>query len=66
MLCLLVIVSHDVLFAGVPELFSWSGELWNLIYQFCLAFAASYIFYLVVVHLKRQRDRENLRPFLQA
>jgi hypothetical protein len=60
----LVLIAHDILFAGWPELFRWGRELWDLFYQLCLAFAASYIFYFVVVHIKRQRDREALRSIL--
>ena len=60
----LVLLVHDLFFAGWPELFIWGGELWDLLYQLCLAFAASFIFYFVVVHIRRQRDEENIRPFL--
>lgn len=59
-----VLVAHDVLFAGWPELFVGGAALWNLFYQLCLAFAASFIFYFVVVHRKEQREKETLRPFL--
>ena len=59
-------MAHDLFFAGWPELFSWGGELWDLLYQLCLAFAASFIFYFLVVHIKRQRDKESIRPFLLA
>jgi hypothetical protein len=62
--CLFVVLGHDVLFAGRPELFNGGAELWDLFYQLCLAFAASYIFYIVVVRVKRRQDKENIRPFL--
>jgi hypothetical protein len=63
---LLVLIAHDVGFAGWPEWFNGGAALWDLFYQLCLAFTASYIFYIVVVHVKRQRDKENIRPFLSA
>jgi hypothetical protein len=63
---LLALFAHDIFFAGWPELFSWGGELWDLFYALCLAFAGSYIFYFVVIHIKRQQDKENIRPFLSA
>jgi hypothetical protein len=40
--------------------------LWEWVYRLCFAFLASYIFYVVVVHVRRQRDKENIRPFLSA
>jgi uncharacterized membrane protein len=65
-LCIGVLLAHDIFFVDAPELFSGGAELWELLYKLCLAFAATYVFYLVVVHAKRQRDKENLRPFLYA
>jgi hypothetical protein len=63
---LFVLLAHDVVFAGWPEWFNGGAALWDLFYQLCVAFAASYIFYIVVVRIKRQRDKENIRPFLSA
>jgi hypothetical protein len=63
-LCGLVIIAHDGFFAGWPELFSGGAMLWDWLYRLSFAFAASYIFYVVVVHVKRQRDKENVRDFL--
>jgi hypothetical protein len=62
----LVLLTHDVAprFIGWSEILPGGAELWDLLYELCLAFLASYVFYFVVVHLKRQRDREALRPFL--
>lgn len=64
--CAVVILAHDVVprFVGWAEMFPGGAELWELLYELCLAFVASYVFYFVVVHLKRQRDREVLKPFL--
>jgi len=61
---ILVLVAHDIIFAGWPELFVGGAALWNLFYRLCLAFAASFIFYFVVVHRKEQREKQTLRPFL--
>jgi len=62
--CGLVIAAHDGFFAGRPELFSGSAMLWDWLYRLSFAFAASFIFYVVVVHVKRQRDKESIRDFL--
>jgi hypothetical protein len=64
--CLVVLLAHDL----GPRLVDWSelflggAELWNLLYELSLASPAAYVFYFLVVHLKRQRDREILKPFL--
>jgi hypothetical protein len=60
-----VLVAHDIFFAGWPELVTGVAPLWDLVYELCLAIAASFIFYLVVVHLEEQRKKEALRPFLR-
>jgi hypothetical protein len=64
LVCLFLLVAHDLFFEDWPEWFGWGPALWDLFYELCLAFAASYLFYSVVVHVKRQRDKETLRPFL--
>jgi hypothetical protein len=61
---LVVIIAYKIVFAGSPELFSGAAAWWDLLYELCLAVAASFIFYFVVVHAKRQQDKEALRPFL--
>lgn len=61
----IVVVLHDFVFTGRPELFEGGAQVWDLVYRLSLALIGSYIFYFVVVHLKRQQDKENLRPFLQ-
>ena len=62
--CGFVIIAHEFVFAGWPELFSGGAALWELLYRLCFAFVASYIFYVVVIHVQRQRDKENIREFL--
>jgi hypothetical protein len=67
-LCLVsvtIILLHDFVFAGSPELFKGAGKIWTLLYQLSLAFVASYIFFYVVVHIRRLRDKENIRRFLR-
>ena len=59
-----VIIAHDGFFAGWPEVFNGGAMLWDWLYRLCFAFAASFIFYVVVVHVKRQRDKENIRELL--
>jgi hypothetical protein len=60
----LIIVLHDLVFLGWPELFPRGAEMWKLAYQLSLATVASYVFFYINVHLKRMRDKELMRPFL--
>jgi hypothetical protein len=60
----LVIVLHDIVFLGWPELFPRGAQLWKLAYGLSLALVASYVFSYMNVHLKRLREQETLRPFL--
>lgn len=62
---IIIVILHDFVFVNLRELFEGGVELWNLAYKLSLALIGSYIFYFVVVHSKRQQDRENLLPFLQ-
>lgn len=64
--CVGFLFAHDIFFAGTTELFTGGAELWELTYKLCLALTSSYIFYFIVVHVKRQRDKETLQPFLYA
>lgn len=60
-----IVLLHDFVFAGRLELFRGSAQIWDLAYRLSLALIGSYIFYYVVVHAKRQQDKENLLPFLR-
>jgi hypothetical protein len=61
-----VIAFHDFVLAEPPEWLLGGAEAWDLLYELSLALLASYVFYLVVVFLKRRKDQENLRPLLTA
>lgn len=63
---LVFVMLHDFLLADAAELFAGGGKLWELAYKLSLALIGSYLFYFVVVHLKKQEDKENLRPYLRT
>jgi hypothetical protein len=60
----LVILLHDTVFLGWPELFPRGAQLWKLAYELSLALVASYVFFYVNVHLRKLREQRTLRPFL--
>lgn len=63
---LIFVVLHDFLLADAEGLFLGGAKLWELAYRLSLALVGSYLFYFVVVHLKKQEDKENLRPYLRS
>jgi hypothetical protein len=60
------VILIDFVFADVPELFSGGARIGLLIHATSLAYIASYIFYLVVVHLKQLDDKRNIQPFIAS
>jgi hypothetical protein len=64
LIAVLVVILHDFVFVGWPELFPHGAQLWKLAYQLSLALIASYVFFYVNVHIRRLREKEALRPFL--
>jgi hypothetical protein len=59
-----IIILHDFVFWGRPELFPSASRLWELAYLLGLTWVASYVFFYINVHLKALREKETLRPFL--
>ena len=54
----------DLYLRDIPEKFEKGSELGDLIYQICLAYITSFIFYFLVVYLKRVKDRQILEPYI--
>ncbi len=49
----------------IPELFKWGSEFGEVYLGVCLAYVSSYIFYFVVVHVKKEKDKENINSFIE-
>jgi hypothetical protein len=49
----------------LPEYFAGGYELGVIVEAVLASVVASYIFYLLVVHVKEQTDREILRPYIE-
>lgn len=61
---LLIILVIDFYLYDIPELFIGGNKLGGLIYNLCLAYLGSFIFYFFVVHLKEKRDKMVLDPYV--
>lgn len=62
--CLTTVISIDFIFSNVPELFQGAAKLGAIVDRLCLSYISSYIFFFLVVHIKSQKDQENLYPYI--
>ncbi len=57
---LLTVCIIDFWLSDIPELFSGGYKLGQIIYKLCMSYISAFIFYFLVVHIKQQKDKENL------
>jgi hypothetical protein len=62
--CLTTVIAIDFIFSNVPELFQGGAKLGAIVDRLCLSYISSYIFFFLVVHIKSQKDKENLYPYI--
>ena len=61
---IILLVVKIFIFNRISEFFSGAYELGVLSDAIFTSVVASYIFYILVVHLKEQSDREKVRPYI--
>jgi len=54
------VFSNNIIFIETPEIFAKAHELGNIFSNLSLAYISSYIFYLVVVKYKEDKDKKNI------
>ena len=64
LISLACVISVEFTFDKTAELFSGGAKLGEILSNLSLAFMASYIFYVVVVHMKFVKDKEHLDPYV--
>jgi len=62
--CLTTVIAIDFIFSNVPEVFQGGAKLGAIVDRLCLSYISSYIFFFLVVHIKSQKDKENLYPYI--
>ena len=62
---LVIIFLVDILWANVPEIFSYGAEIGVLIERVCMSYIASYVFFLFGVHWKSVQDKERVNPYIE-
>ncbi|MGF1696581.1 hypothetical protein L4C54_12980 [Vibrio lamellibrachiae] len=67
LLCITVILilSIDLYFSHLPELFSGGSRLLNTFYNLCVGYVVSYIFYVIVVHRKDYKEQQHVKNIIQ-
>jgi len=61
---LLMVCIIDFLLIDIPELFYGGYKIGQIIYRICISYISAFIFYFLVVHIKQQRDKENLYSYV--
>lgn len=61
---LLFVFAMDLCFRNIPELFDSASKLGEIVYRLCLSLVSSYVFYFIVVHIKSEKDKENINTYL--
>lgn len=62
----LSIVLIDFWLINIPELFNGGAKLGQIIYNLSFAYVTAFIFYFLVVHLKNQKDKENVYNYISS
>ena len=62
--CLINVILIEFVFSNVPELFQGGAKLGAIVERLCLSYISSYIFFFLVVHIKSQKDKENLDQYI--
>ena len=61
----ITILLLDFVFIDSPELFKGGARLSIIISKLCISYISAFIFYFIVVHLKRQEDKRNIFKYLE-
>lgn len=61
---ILTICLIDFWLINIPELFKGAFELGQIIYKLSMSYTSAFIFYFLVVHVKQQKDKENLYSYV--
>ncbi|MFA7116600.1 MAG: hypothetical protein WC140_05140 [Bacteroidales bacterium] len=54
----------DFWLIDIPELFCGGAKILQILFRLCFAYVSAFVFYFLVVHLKNQKDKENLYSYI--
>lgn len=61
---LLTLVIKILWLNTIPEWFPWGEEVGEIVDRLCASALSSYLFYLIVVHLKSEKDKVAVNPYI--
>lgn len=65
-LCVCGILLHDLWLKNVQELVFFGSEMGNILYGIAASYIASFIFYFLVVHSEKEKDKRMFSPYIQV
>ncbi len=61
---ILTYFSIEFFLIGYPELFKGANKLGQLFSKLSVSYMAAFIFYFIVVHIKNEKDKENINEYV--
>ena len=63
-----ILITFMIIFISptIPELFTHAQKLEDISFRICLSLITSYVFYLIVVNTKIEKDHRNLTPYFNT
>lgn len=62
--CIAFVFSYQFFLNKLPELFPFGYELGDIQYRICFAFITSYIFYVLITFIPKEKDKENVYEYI--
>ena len=62
----LTIILIDFWLIKVPQKFDGGAKIGSIVYRLCISYISAFIFYFLVVHLKNQKDKENIYSYISS
>lgn len=63
-LSIITITSIDFYLIKIPEFFDGGAKVGKIIYRLSLSYISAFIFYFIVIHIKREKDKRILFPYI--
>jgi hypothetical protein len=63
--CIIDIVLYQAILLKLPEALPFAFEIGDIQYRICFAFITSYIFYVLMTFIPKERDKENVYSYVE-
>ncbi len=64
LISLVFVIMIDLWLINIPEKFERGYELGQFFYKLGMSYISAFIFYFLVIHIKQQKDKENLYSYV--